>query len=82
MCTSAEVGQEPAEIEGKKQSVRLDVPRNMDRLAMTVVKIDCGDVDPLGGQCTTDAAWGGCNSGGDAIFGLRRGASSMMMYMV
>ena len=68
MRTAAHVGQPTVKVEGEKQSVRLDVARDVNRFAVTVVEIDCGEVDPVGSHCMADAAWKGGNLGGDAAF--------------
>lgn len=82
MRTSADVGHATAKVQGKQQAVRLDIAKDVDRLAMTVIKVDCGEVDPLGGQCMTDAAWLGGNLGEAAAFGICRNASCKIVSMV
>jgi hypothetical protein len=64
------MGQLALEIEGKKQAVRLDESGYVDWLAVTVIEIDRGEIDPFRGHDMTDAAREGGNFGGDAASSL------------
>ena len=61
MHTPARVGQPALKVKSEKQAVGLDVPRDVNRLAVAVVEVDCGEVDARAGHCMTDAARGGGN---------------------
>ena len=79
---SARMGQPAVEIEGKKQAVRLDESGYVDRLAVTVIEIDRGEIDPLGGHGMTDAACEGGNFKGDAASSFGWNASCRIACMV
>jgi hypothetical protein len=69
-------------IEGEQQAVRLDETGNVDRLAVTVVEVNGGEVDSLGGHCMTDAAWLGGNSVKDTASGAGQNASCSILLMM
>ena len=82
MRSPTRVGQSSMKVECEKVTVGLDVPRDVDRLAVTVFEVDCCEVDARAGHCMTDAARGGGNSIDDAAFNVRLNASCRMWRMM
>ena len=75
MRSPTRVGQSSMKVECEKVTVGLDVPRDVDRLAVAVFEVDSGEVDARADHCMTDAARGGGNLVEGAVIGVSHNAA-------